>query len=429
MTDPIEILKSKTIVDYISNHTNIKLTKTGKNYSCPCPLHGENEASFYINPEKNRWTCYGSCGTNGDLVDFVKKYKSFEFTEALEYLCEIYGLEYKKKKPTNDIGKSIKEINNFVANYYTKYSSDSNLAGENYLVERKQSSAVIKEFNIGYAPAPVECGWDLLYKELCKQKFSIELCEKIGLIKKSKTGSYFDTFHGRIIFPIYNLQNDVIGFNSRLLPCYDDKKYKLPRYLLSLETEVFSRKLICYGYNKTKKEIEKKNICIFVEGIFDFFRLYENGIKNCIPLLGGQFNDVKNINTYFLMMDFDKAGIKYSSTIGSKLISENKVVRICNNKKDPDDLTRPEIIKSIKESQDFVDWYINKIYRYEDSIEHKLNCLNEISKLLVNNKKENVVLYADKIGKRLSLPLRVVVAHISGISPNYKELFTELNNL
>lgn len=128
-------------------------------------------------------------------------------------------------------------------------------------------------------------------------------------------------------------------------------------------------------------------------------------------------------------MDFDKAGIKYSSTIGSKLISENKVVRICNNKKDPDDLTRPEIIKSIKESQDFVDWYINKIYKYEDSIEHKLNCLNEIGKLLVNNKKENVILYADKIRKRLDLPLRVVVAHISGISPNYKELFQELNNL
>lgn len=427
--DPIEILKTKTIVDYISRYTPIKLTKTGKNYSCPCPLHGEKEASFYVNPEKNRWTCYGSCGTNGDLVDFVKRYKSFEFNEALEHLCEIYGLEYKKKKSNTDKTTEIKRINNFVADFYSQFLYSNDYSGKSYLIKRKQSFDILKEFNIGYSPAPSEICWDLLYKELIKNKFSIELSEKIGIIKKSKLGTYIDTFHGRIIFPIYNLQNDVIGFNSRLIPCFDDKQYKLPRYLLSLETEIFSRKQIYYGYNKTKNEIEKKNICIFVEGIFDFFRLYENGIKNCIPLLGGQFNDIKNVNTYFLMMDFDKAGIKYSSAIGSKLICENKVVRICNNKKDPDDLDRKEIISAIKNSEDFVDWYINKIYKYEDSIEHKLNVLNEISKLLINNKKENVVLYTDKISKRLNLPLGVVVAHISQITPNYKDIFREFNNL
>lgn len=425
--DPIEILKTKTIIDFISNHTPIKITKTGKNYSCPCPFHGEKEASFYIDPEKNRWTCYGSCGTNGDLIDFVKKYKSFEFNDCLEYLCEIYQLEYKKKKPVDSDAIVIKKINNFVANYYTQFIND-NFEGKRYLIQRKQSLDILKEFNVGYAPSPQECSWDFLYKEICKQNLSISLAEKIGLIKKSKLGSYIDSFHGRIVFPIYNLQGDVIGFNTRLVPCFDDKQYKLPRYLLSLETEIFSRKQIHYGYNKTKNEIEKKNICIFVEGIFDFFRLYQNGIKNCIPLLGGQFNDVKNVNTYFLMMDFDKAGIKYSSTIGSKLISENKVVRICNNKKDPDDLTRSEIISAIKNSEDFIDWYINKIFRYEDSIEHKLNVLNEVSKLLVNNKTENVVLYSDKIAKRLKLPLGVVVAHISSISINYKDIFKEFNN-
>lgn len=425
--DPIEILKTKTIIDFITNHTPIKITKTGKNYSCPCPFHGEKEASFYIDPEKNRWTCYGSCGTNGDLIDFVKKYKSFEFNDCLEYLCEIYQLEYKKKKPVDSDAIVIKKINNFVANYYTQFIND-NFEGKRYLIQRKQSLDILKEFNVGYAPSPQECSWDFLYKEICKQNLSISLAEKIGLIKKSKLGSYIDSFHGRIVFPIYNLQGDVIGFNTRLVPCFDDKQYKLPKYLLSLETEIFSRKQIHYGYNKTKNEIEKKNICIFVEGIFDFFRLYQNGIKNCIPLLGGQFNDVKNVNTYFLMMDFDKAGIKYSSTIGSKLISENKVVRICNNKKDPDDLTRSEIISAIKNSEDFIDWYINKIFRYEDSIEHKLNVLNEVSKLLVNNKTENVVLYSDKIAKRLKLPLGVVVAHISSISINYKDIFKEFNN-
>lgn len=429
--DPIEILKTKTIVDFISTYTPIHIEKTGKNYSCPCPFHGEKEASFYIDPDKNRWTCYGSCGTNGDLIDFVKGYKHLDFNDALEYLCDVYQLEHIKKKPIDTNAVAIKKINNFVADYYSKYLNDVHVGhfAREYLNERKQSIDVLREFNVGYAPAPAECGWDLLYREICKQNLSIALSEKIGLIKKSKLGSYIDSFHGRIIFPIYNLQGDVIGFNTRLIPCFDDKKYKLPRYLLSLETEVFSRKQICYGYNKTKIEIEKKNICIFVEGIFDFYRLYQSGIKNCIPLLGGQFNDVKNINTYYLMMDFDKAGIKYSGTIGSKLISENKVVRICKNKKDPDDLTRPEIIKSIRESEDFIDWYISSIFKYEDSIEHKLNVLEEVSRLLITNKKENVILYSDKISKRLNLPLGVVVAHISSISPNYKDIFTEFNKV
>lgn len=425
-SDPSKLLKQKSLVEYFQSHTSIHLTKTGKNYSCPCPFHSEKESSFYIDPIKNRWTCYGSCQLNGDLTDFVCRYKNFTFTEALNYLCPIYGIEY-NKKPTSPIPVLIKEINNFVAKFYETQLENPLFQGKDYLInKRKQNLSVLKEFSIGYAPSTSECGWDLLYKELIRQKFSIELAEKIGLIKKSDKGSYYDTYHGRIIFPIHNLAGDVIGFNTRLV--VEDKKYKLPRYLLSLETEVFSRKEIYYGLHLTKKHIEKKNICVLVEGIFDFLRLYEQGIKNCIPLLGGQLNDLKkvNITTYYLMMDADKAGINYNSKIGSRLIRDNKVVRICKNNKDPDDLTRKEIISSIKGSEDFIAWYVNKIYKYEDSIEHKLNVLNEVSKLLVGLPQENILLYGDWVSKRLRLPLKVCLAHLLSTEINYKEVLKEL---
>ncbi len=418
MQDTIKLLRSKDLVDFFSTHVSTSLSKTGKNYSCPCPLHGEKEASFYIDPIKNKWTCYGACGRNGDIIDFVVSYKAFSFPQALEYLCGIYGIKF-KKTPSANISTELKKINNFVTDFYTK-TEKVDPFGAKYLLERKVSTNIIQEFNIGYAPAVSACGWNYLYNELIQNNFSIELAEKIGIIKKSeKSGNYYDAFHERIIFPIKNLQNDVIGFNTRTIL----KDKKIPRYLLTNETEIFNRKQIYYGYDKTKRAIEKKNICILVEGIFDFLRLYESGIKNCIPLLGGHYNEIKNVNTYYLMMDFDKAGIKYSSEIGSRLIKENKIVRICKNKKDPDDLTREEMIDAIKSAEDFIDWYITKIFRYKDSIECKLQCLNEISKLLEKLPKENLVLYGDRIAKRLNLPKGVCESHLYGINPNYRDVF------
>lgn len=418
MQEIIKTLRSKDLVDFFSTHVSTSLSKTGKNYSCPCPLHGEKEASFYIDPIKNKWTCYGACGKNGDIIDFVVSYKALSFPQALEYLCGIYNIKF-KKTPGANLSIELKKINNFVADFYTKTEKIDSL-GAKYLIDRKVSTNIIQEFNIGYCPSVNACGWNYLYNELVQNNFSIELAEKIGIIKKSeKSGNYYDAFHERIIFPIKNLQNDVIGFNTRTIL----KDKKIPRYLLTNETEVFNRKQIYYGYDKTKKAIEKKNICILVEGIFDFLRLYEQGIKNCIPLLGGHYNEIKNVNVYYLMMDFDKAGIKYSGEIGSRLIQENKIVRICRNKKDPDDLTREEMISAIKDADDFIDWYISKIFRYKDSIECKLQCLNEVTKLLEKLPKENLVLYGDRIAKRLNLPKGVCESHLFGINPNYRDIF------
>lgn len=415
MQEIIKTLRSKDLVDFFSAHVSIPLSKTGKNYSCPCPLHGEKEASFYVDPIKNKWTCYGACGRNGDIIDFVCSYKALSFPQAIEYLCGIYNIPF-KKSPSANISTELKKINNFVADYYSKLIADEGLA---YLTQRRISNKLVEEFNIGYCPSVNACGWNLLYNELIQNNFSIELADKIGIIKKSEKGNYYDTFHERIIFPIKNLQNDVIGFNTRTIL----KDKKIPRYLLTNETEIFNRKQIYYGYDKTKRAIEKKNICILVEGIFDFLRLYESGIKNCIPLLGGHYNEIKNVNTYYLMMDFDKAGIKYSSEIGSRLIKEGKIVRICRNKKDPDDLNREEMISAIKDADDFIDWYISKIYRYKDSIECKLQCLNEVTKLLEKLPRENLVLYGDRIAKRLSLPKGVAESHLYGINPNYRDIF------
>ena len=423
MKDPVELLKEKSIIDFIDHHTNIQINKTGKNYSCPCPFHEEKESSFYINPEKNRWSCYGKCEANGDLIDFVVRYKNLPFNKTLEYLCGLYNIPFAKKQKKS-ISDSIKELNNFVADFYNKQITPNSQGYEYFVKIRNHKPELIKEFNIGYAPTPNEEGWQFLASELVKNKFSIELAEKVGVVKKGNRGNYIDCFFGRIIFPIYDLQDNCIGFNTRTI----DSSVS-PRYLLSKETEVFNRKNIHYGLNKTIKHIKNKDICVIVEGIFDFFRLYSNDIKNTIPLLGGFWgNSPVDVETFYLMMDFDKAGLKYSSSIGSSLISNNKVVRICSNKKDPDELIRKEIFTSIKEAKDFIDWWIDKNFKYKDSIEHKINILAKLSEILKNIKKDSIIMYSDFIAKKLEIPFNIVIVYMTNCNPNYKEILNEINN-
>lgn len=429
--DPVKILKTKSLPEFLIS-LGIPLVNTGKNYSACCPFHHEKTPSFSVSPESNRWKCFGTCGVSGDIFEFIQRYKNFTFPEALEFLCNHYGLQTKISKKLNQNLKSEKaqilEINSFVVEFYQKYLCQPFL-GIEYLKERKYSSTteltIYKEFLIGYAPHSSEVGWNLLFDEIVKQNFRIDLCEKIGLIKKSKLGNYYDCFHGRIIFPIFNLQNDCIGFNTRILSFFEKSEYRVPKYLLSKETEIFNRKKILYGYNKTKKIIDKKDILCIVEGIFDFLRMYSYGIKNCIPLLGGEFSEnleFSKVSTYYLLMDNDSAGAIYNNKIGSQLLKEGKQIRICNLQKDPDECSKKEIGNSLKESEIYLNWIINQTFKYQDSIEHKLNILENLRKLINGTPQINLILYCNDISQKLNLPLEVVIPFMTFGEVNYKEI-------
>lgn len=425
--DPVKILKTKSLPEFLIL-LGIPLVNTGKNYSACCPFHHEKTPSFSVSPESNRWKCFGACGVSGDIFEFIQRYKNFTFPEALEFLCNHYGLQTKISKKSNKSSKSEKsqilEINFFVAEFYQKYLCQPYL-GIEYLKERKSTLTICKEFLIGYAPHSSEVGWNLLFDEIVKQNFRIDLCEKIGLIKKSKLGNYYDCFHGRIIFPIFNLQNDCIGFNTRLLSFFEKSEYRIPKYLLSKETEIFNRKKILYGYNKTKQIIDKKDIVCIVEGIFDFLRMYSYGIKNCIPLLGGEFSEnleFSKVSTYYLLMDNDSAGVIYNNKIGSQLLKEGKQIRICNLQKDPDECSKKEIGSSLKESEIYLNWVINQTFKYPDSIEHKLNILENLRKLINGIPQINLILYCNDISQKLNLPLEVVIPFMTFGEVKYKEI-------
>lgn len=447
----IQELKQKPLVDFFETHLNISLIKSGNKYCCLCPIHNDSNPSFYIDPKKNKCSCFGSCGLiNGDIIDFTSKYKSFSVNESIHWLANKYNIQYQlNKKAISEKNENnlYFEICNFAANYYHSnlYSKKPyTKLGVLYLQSRKLTKSIVKDFKIGYAPATSEIGtWTYLTDSLKKEGFDLDLCEKIGIIRKSKQNSYYDSFFGRIILPIFDLQDRCIGFNSRILPEY--QSIEVPKYLLSKENSIFKKNNFIYGLNNSLKHIRQQDLCYIVEGCFDSYKMNFYDYKNTIPLLGGKlfknlqknkngefynftehFCGLPNVSTYVFLMDPDKAGIKYAIENGAELIKHEKSVLICELKKDPDDSSKEEIDLAIKNAVPYLDFYLKHNFKYHTN-EHKLQILDKLCMILNGISKEQVLLYAKQLSIKMEIPLGLILFRF-GLENKlqYEEIFIEM---
>lgn len=420
-SEEVKLLKEKPLVEFFENILNIKLEKAGKNYCCPCPIHEDTKPSFYVNPEKNKCACYGSCGFKGDILDFVQKYKQLTFPEGVKWLCEKYGIKskstYSAKKNDNseyyDICKFTYEF------YHSILLEKKNYISQilNYVRSKKLTKNVITEFYLGAAPDPSSIGtWTFFFDQLIKQKFSLSKCEEIGIIRKSKIkDKYYDAFLGRFIIPLFDQQDRCIGFNTRkAIEVKDDDN--LPKYLLSKKSPIFDKSKYVYGLNKTYKYIKSSNECKFVEGCSDFWKMYDWGHKNVIPLLGGKIIDINvipSVDNYIHFMDPDKAGIKYAIENSIALIQKEKNNLIVELDKDPDESSKEEIKEKIGKALTFIEYYLKHHYKYPTSAEHKLNLLDDLSKRFdIRNKKlskEQIYLYVKELSNQLSIAEKIIL--------------------
>ena len=432
-TNYISEIKKHSILEYFS-YEGISVTSNGKNYVACCPLHNEKTPSFQIKPDLDKWYCYGQCKKNGDLLDFICEYKQLEKSAAIEYLCKVFNIPYKVAKKSTKQSKvdEILHINQMVCDFYHTIFTNSPLgkSARNYFKKRLPFPELINEFCIGYAPDSSESGeWTYLTNYLSKNHCSAELATKLGLLRRSeKSGSLYDAFRGRLIFPVFSLSGTCLGFNTRILPEYE--KPGTPKYLLSSESEVFKKSSVVYGYNKTLKPIKANNEVIHVEGVWDFLNLYARGFQNVIPHFGSP-SFIPPVDNHIILMDPDSAGIKYSIDFGEKLLKEGKSPRICNigHGKDPSDLSTEEIQSIIQSSQSFISAFMSLNYRYKDSIEHKMVILDRILKVLAGVSLEVMMVYCAEIALILSLPLDVVLFRASlektvNCSSIYKQLKT-----
>lgn len=298
-----ELKMQINIVDVVGREVSLK--KAGANYKGLCPFHSEKTPSFMVNEERQIFNCFG-CGQKGDVIKFVQSYYKLDFMDAVEKLAGEYGIkvpERHRSGPKVDYSKYY-EINAKAARFFYNCLGTRNNRGLAYLRKRGLSKETITKFGLGYAPSKGTA----LVEHLRSQGVSDEDMIKLGLANRGKNDLY-DKFRDRVMFPIINTQDKVIGFGGRAI---GDVK---PKYLNSPESEIFLKKNNLFALNFSRSEISSLDRAIIVEGYMDVISLYQSGVHNVAASLGTALTDnqarllcrySKNI---VLSYDSDQAGI------------------------------------------------------------------------------------------------------------------------
>ena len=292
------------IVDIISEY--IPLTSKGKNFFGICPFHSDHSPSMSVSREKQIYKCF-ACGASGNVFDFVKEYENINFFEAVKILAKKAGIkininENSYIKNTNQV---LYEIYDVAQKFYKNNinTTDGKQARE-YIEKRHFNLDIIKDFDIGLSLDKD----DGLTNILLNKKYKSEDMIKTGLINKNEKGLK-DMYISRIMFPIEDLNGNLVGYSGR---AYKDTKTN--KYFNTKETEIFKKGEILYNYSRAKKEAKEKNQIIIVEGFFATIRLYTIGVKNVIATLGTAFTSkhaliIKRMaSEVMLCFDGDNAG-------------------------------------------------------------------------------------------------------------------------
>ena len=336
----IERIKQENdIVDIISE--NVRLKKSGRNYVGLCPFHNDKSPSLSVSQEKQIYKCF-SCGEAGNVITFVMKYKKLTFQEATKYLADKAGIPLELGSSRDSLITKKKEllykVNTEAARYYFYNLQKTSFAKE-YFLKRGIKEEIIKRFGLGYAQE----GWHNLIMYLRKKGFNDNLLLEAGLVSKSdKTGSVYDRFRNRVMFPVFDVRGKVIGFGGRVL---DDSK---PKYLNSPETAIFHKGTNLYGLNFATRNKLEQDYIIIVEGYMDLISLHQHGITNTVASLGtaltiNQARLLKRyVNKVIISYDADVAG--QTATLRGLEILRNagfdvKVLKVPQGK-DPDEFVR-----------------------------------------------------------------------------------------
>ena len=303
-----EIRTRNDIVDVISGY--VRLQKKGSSYFGLCPFHNEKSPSFSVSRQKQMYYCFG-CGAGGNVFTFLMEYENFSFVEAVKYLADRAGIalperEYSKEaKEKADLKASILEINKQAAKYfYVQLKSQRGAQAYTYLKNRELSDETITAFGLGYSNKYS----DDLYKYLREKGYSEELIRQAGLINTDERQGVYDKFWNRVMFPIMDVNNRVIGFGGRVM---GDGK---PKYLNSPETAVFDKSRNLYGLNRARTS--RKPYFLLCEGYMDVISLHQAGFTNAVASLGtaltaGHASLIKRyVKEVYLTYDSDDAGTR-----------------------------------------------------------------------------------------------------------------------
>lgn len=366
-----EIRDRADIVDLIGEYVDLK--RSGSNYMGLCPFHSEKTPSFSVSPSKSIFKCFG-CGVGGDVITFIMKRENLSFPEAVEFLADKYNVRLEVYKDENKEAREkrnrLYEINREAGLHFLKNYQASQKA-QLYLKNRMLSDKTIRSYGIGYS----KDSWTDLYDHLTKMGYKEEELLELNLISKSKNGNYIDRFRDRVMFPIINRNNRIIGFGAR---AFGDAK---PKYLNSRETPIFHKGSNVFNINIISRESTRERI-ILVEGYMDVISLYNSGINYSVASLGtsltiDQANIIKRMaKDIYICYDSDNAGINATSRAIDIFLQASvkpKIIEL-EGGLDPDDFIKKYGLeafeKKIKSAISYIEFKIKKLkenFNLEDS--------------------------------------------------------------
>ena len=382
-----EVRMKNDIVDVISGY--VKLQKKGSNYFGLCPFHNEKSPSFSVSPSKQMYYCFG-CGAGGNVITFVMEYENYSFMEALQMLADRAGValpkqEYSKEaKEDADLRTALLEINRMAANYYYyQLTNPQGEAGYRYLRDRQLSDDTIRHFGLGFANKTS----DDLYRYLRAKGYDDRILKETGLVTIEERGAH-DKFWNRVMFPIMDVNNRVIGFGGRVMGAGE------PKYLNSPETKLFDKSRNLYGLNYARLSREK--YILICEGYMDVIAMHQAGFTNAVASLGTAFTTQhaallkRYTDKVVLTYDSDGAGTKAALRAIPILRDVGMSIRVLNMQphKDPDEFIKNmgaeafrERIEQARNSFLFEIDVLKRNYEMDDP-EQKTEFYNQVAKKL-----------------------------------------------
>jgi DNA primase len=338
-----EVRARTDIVEIIGGYTRLK--RTGKNWTGLCPFHNDRKPSFSVVPALGIYKCF-SCGEGGDLFTFVQKKENLEFIDALEWLARRAGIPFERGRGNPEQASKRKqalELNGLALRFFQDRLAKSQDA-KDYLARRGILKSTQEQWDIGFAPPE----WDALAYALQQRRADLDLATEIGLIRprRQEGSGYYDAYRARVIFPIRDINGDVIGFGGRVMNPDEE-----PKYLNSADSFLFPKSRTLYGLYFARKKLSGETPPVFVEGYVDVITAHQAGFAQCVATLGTSMTEdharmlSKISPRVIICYDGDKAGVNATlkgAGIWEGLGIENGEVRVARLPagEDPDSLLR-----------------------------------------------------------------------------------------
>ena len=378
-----EVRHAADIVEVVEDY--VKLKRSGRSWKGLCPFHDENTPSFHVTPDLGIYKCFG-CGESGDVFNFVMEMEGVGFVEAMRSLADRYGVSLPEEgdqefDEEHHLREGIYHALKYAGVFFFRHLMETDEAqkARDYLQKRGYDRQIIKKYGLGYAPAE----GDKLFRTAMDSGINREYLIEAGLVKPSnRDDGFYDTFRGRLMFPIFNPSGKVIAYAGRVL---GDKK--TAKYINSPQTKVYNKSEVLYGINFAKNEIRKTDEVILVEGYTDVISLQQYGIDNVVASSGTSLTpqQMKLLHRYgdtiTMIYDSDSAGqraMKRGINIALREGMDVKLLELPEGE-DPDSFVRQFGKDSFlemkrEESEDFLTYQIHKAKeegRWEDPTEKK----------------------------------------------------------